>query len=167
MKQVTVKSYGRLVSQHRYIVEQRIGRKLKGSELVHHINKDHYDNRPENLMIVSHTEHRRLHRSDIQMAKINGFYRRWEQRDADEARPEPAQPPQSIDCASWLLSINDLVAITGFKKSYFSRHLELERKFGRNEGRPAIPKMFKIGHYRCSLESLLEWIEERRHSHVA
>lgn len=40
------------ISEHRYAVEQHIGRYLKPSEVVHHINKDRQDNRIENLQLM-------------------------------------------------------------------------------------------------------------------
>lgn len=52
---------GRRVSEHRWLTEQRIGRPLRRDEHVHHINGDKLDNRPENLQVLSHTEHMRLH----------------------------------------------------------------------------------------------------------
>lgn len=53
---------GRKVDQHRYIMEQHIGRKLERWEHVHHKNEDPHDNRIENLEVVSATAHIRHHR---------------------------------------------------------------------------------------------------------
>ena len=44
---------GRWQLEHRHVVEQHIGRKLKRSEVVHHINERKGDNRPQNLMVFS------------------------------------------------------------------------------------------------------------------
>jgi hypothetical protein len=47
---------------YRTIMEYVIGRKLKTSELIHHKNGDHKDNRFENLQIVTRAEHVRIHK---------------------------------------------------------------------------------------------------------
>lgn len=39
--------------QHRFIMEEHLGRKLTKKEVVHHINGDRKDNRIENLMLFS------------------------------------------------------------------------------------------------------------------
>lgn len=47
--------------EHRYIMEQHLGRKLGRDELVHHKNENKRDNQIENLVIMSRSEHARLH----------------------------------------------------------------------------------------------------------
>jgi hypothetical protein len=50
------------VLEHRYVMEQHIGRTLERHESVHHINGIRDDNRIENLVVCqSHAEHMRQH----------------------------------------------------------------------------------------------------------
>lgn len=46
---------------HRVEAEKKIGRPLVKGEIVHHINGDSLDNRPENLAIMTQAEHASLH----------------------------------------------------------------------------------------------------------
>jgi len=46
---------------HREIIEKMIGRKIKKSECVHHINLDKQDNNIENLLLLNNSEHQKLH----------------------------------------------------------------------------------------------------------
>lgn len=46
---------------HDVIMEEHIGRRLRPDECVHHINHDPSDNRIENLLLMTRSEHSKLH----------------------------------------------------------------------------------------------------------
>ena len=48
---------GRHLLEHRWVIEQHLGRRLERWEHVHHINHDRLDNRVENLEVVTSGEH--------------------------------------------------------------------------------------------------------------
>lgn len=49
------------VFEHIIVAEEKIGRRLNPNECVHHINEIKNDNRPNNLQIMTISEHMRLH----------------------------------------------------------------------------------------------------------
>lgn len=53
---------GSYVLEHRLVAEQMLGRPLGPDEDVHHKDGDKTNNQPENLEVLTHDEHARLHR---------------------------------------------------------------------------------------------------------
>ncbi len=54
---------GGLIKEHRYVVEQHLGRRLQPDEVVHHLNGIPDDNRIENLRVMTPAEHSAAHRA--------------------------------------------------------------------------------------------------------
>ena len=52
---------GRYIAEHRLILEDKIGRFLTNDEVAHHKNGDKQDNRPENLELMTFSEHSSHH----------------------------------------------------------------------------------------------------------
>ena len=56
---------GKQIPEHRAVIEELLGIKLDKNQVVHHLNGDKKDNRPENLQVMDWREHSRLHASHM------------------------------------------------------------------------------------------------------
>ncbi|PXF53986.1 MAG: adenosylcobalamin-dependent ribonucleoside-diphosphate reductase [Candidatus Methanophagaceae archaeon] len=52
-------------SEHVAIAECKLGRELKQNEVVHHIDRNRLNNSPENLEVLTKTQHARLHSAEL------------------------------------------------------------------------------------------------------
>lgn len=63
----TGKAYGKTNGRHthRGVAEQRLGRALRRGEIVHHVDGNIHNNDPDNLAVITQSEHVRLHVRDM------------------------------------------------------------------------------------------------------
>lgn len=56
-----VKQGEKFRQEHRLVAERSLDRELSEAEVVHHLNRNGLDNRPENLLVVSRSWHKKIH----------------------------------------------------------------------------------------------------------
>ena len=73
---------GRERPVHILLMEKILGRELNKNEVVHHINGDKQDNRPENLQVMTRAEHTALHKTGVtaseeSLQKMSEAHKGW------------------------------------------------------------------------------------------
>lgn len=74
---------GKQVREHRYVVEQLLGRPLEPYELIHHIDGNKQNNNLDNLQVCSQSEHMKIHatfrnETHKECAKCHVIKPRWQ-----------------------------------------------------------------------------------------
>lgn len=62
---------GKRIKKHRVIMQRHLGRKLKKTEVVHHIDGNGLNNKISNLQVMDKSEHSRLH-ADVRFLQGGG-----------------------------------------------------------------------------------------------
>ena len=102
MKEIhVIDDYGINTTIYRHLMQQKLNRRLSPQELVHHINLDHSDNRIENLMIMSASEHSSFH-SKLPRGK------RIDASDSEKPIIIPLLTPKEV-CEMLRISLQDLL----------------------------------------------------------
>lgn len=56
--------------EHRVVAEKMLGRKLKRGEIVHHRDGNRHNNAPENLEVMTQSQHIKEHRPEMHAARM-------------------------------------------------------------------------------------------------
>jgi hypothetical protein len=70
---VWIRENGKNYNEHRKIMEDYLGHKLKYDEVVHHIDENKSNNKIENLRLMTRSEHTKLHTKPEAIVTLNCY----------------------------------------------------------------------------------------------
>lgn len=88
----TVKINGKTKLKHRHVAEQKIGRPLRRDEHVHHLDGDEWNCAPENLEVLTPSEHMQVHKQKHPRTKLC-------QNCGAEFTPHPTKRERAKSCS--------------------------------------------------------------------
>ena len=106
---------GKRVPEHRAVVEELLGITLEEDQVVHHLNGDKTDNRPENLQVMDRREHARLHASAMPQTPE----KQQKVSNARKGKPNPKARALSPDQVKQIVSaMHEGASATSLAKEY-------------------------------------------------
>lgn len=83
---------GRSRSEHRVVMERKLGRPLAPGEVVHHVDHNPRNNHPDNLVVMTHAQHAAHHNDRHARTKVCEVC-------GDDYEPAPTKRARSRTCS--------------------------------------------------------------------
>ncbi len=114
---IVLRINGKPAQEHRYFMEQKIGRKLNRNEYVHHINNNKKDNRIENLAIMTDVDHGKHHDKEL-----SEEFKKNRLKNIIEAMHKKRKPRTIIHCACGCGKTFEDLSERGRSRKYIQGH---------------------------------------------
>jgi hypothetical protein len=121
---------GRLIFEHRFVMEEFLERKLSRSEVVHHKNHQRDDNRLDNLELMTRSEHAKFHHKDDVVRFANNCHHTNQKH---YARGLCYRCYSNVRSDEWRRKNPD--KIRKIKQKLYYKNIEKSREYVRNQAR--------------------------------